>query len=247
MIPNASTDGVRIASDDVSLDLAGFEIRGPTSCSGTPVVCSPTGSGRGVSGASYAGARVRNGRVIGAGSDGISLGSAAAVEDVHATSNGRDGIIIVSHGLIQYSKAHENGGHGIAGGGSVNMSGNVVTLNVGSGIECFGACIVTGNTSPSNAAYGVQVGWSELVKDNAVYANKGTGVFAANGSSIIDNIVRDNGDGIVDPTTEDGIDCSRACTVRGNTVRGNDGYGLDLGPDSIFRVEKTVPRTARRN
>ncbi len=234
VIPNASTDGVRIASDDVSLDLAGFEVRGPTSCSGTPVVCSPTGSGRGVSGASFAGARVRNGRVIGAGSDGISLGSAAAVEDVHATSNGRDGIIIVSHGLIQNSKAHENGGHGIAGGSSVNMFGNVTSLNLGNGIDCQGACIVARNTSSSNEGNGIDVWWSALVQGNTVYSNDGDGIFAANGSSIVDNTVADSGDGN-EPNTDYGIYCSTGCTVRGNTIRSNKGFGLNLGADSIFR------------
>ena len=38
MLPDGTTDGIDVAVDSVSINLAGFEIRGPIVCSGGPTV-----------------------------------------------------------------------------------------------------------------------------------------------------------------------------------------------------------------
>src|SRR6266567_2659981 len=49
-VPDANTTAIEITADDVTIDLNGFSIIGPTVCSGGPPVtsCSPTGSGAGI-------------------------------------------------------------------------------------------------------------------------------------------------------------------------------------------------------
>lgn len=234
VIPNADTHGVSVEADNVSLNLARFEIRGPATCSGTPVVCTPTGSGNGVMGTSYAGTHVSNGRVIGAGGNGIKLGLHATVEDVHANGNGLVGISTGSFGLIQNSLAYENGGDGISGAHSVIVVGNATAHNAGDGIECIASCNATRNTALQNAGDGIALGADSLSQGNTVYANKLNGIAAANGSSIIDNAVSENGDDS-SPASYAGIRCVFGCAARGNTIRSNKGFGLSLGTGSTFR------------
>jgi hypothetical protein len=43
-----NTTAIQIGADNVTLDLNGFAIIGPTVCSGAPLICTPSGSGSGV-------------------------------------------------------------------------------------------------------------------------------------------------------------------------------------------------------
>src|SRR6266446_3470936 len=54
-VPNANTTAILITADNVTIDLNGFSIIGPTVCSGSPPVtsCSPTGTGHGVDGGTH--------------------------------------------------------------------------------------------------------------------------------------------------------------------------------------------------
>jgi len=74
-VPNANTNAVSITADSVTLDLNGFSIAGPTTCtySYPNVTCGGTeGTGTGVVAATSR-VTVRNGRVRGMGSDAIEL------------------------------------------------------------------------------------------------------------------------------------------------------------------------------
>ncbi len=87
-----NTTAIQVTADNVTIDLNGFMIKGPTVCSGVPATtCTPTGSGIGIEevGAAVGGAVV-NGTVQGMGSRGVMAGSHA--EKVRARNNGGDGI-----------------------------------------------------------------------------------------------------------------------------------------------------------
>src|SRR5437867_140385 len=49
-VPDANTTAISITADNVTLDLGGFSIMGPTVCSGGPPVtsCAPSGTGIGI-------------------------------------------------------------------------------------------------------------------------------------------------------------------------------------------------------
>ena len=46
VLPNENTDGILVSTSSVSIDLNGFEITGPVTCAGGPILCTPaTGTG----------------------------------------------------------------------------------------------------------------------------------------------------------------------------------------------------------
>src|SRR6202011_4694295 len=75
-VPDANTTAILITQDNVTIDLNGFSIIGPTVCVGSPTVtsCSPLGAGYGVDGGGHHSITVINGSVRGMGNSGISLG-----------------------------------------------------------------------------------------------------------------------------------------------------------------------------
>lgn len=98
---NQNTTAVDISADDVTLDLNGFAIRGPTTCQTTsPPSCSNTGIGTGISSTGTS-TTVRNGSVSGAGASCIALNAPnARVSDVSISECGANGLYI-NRGLVE--------------------------------------------------------------------------------------------------------------------------------------------------
>lgn len=117
---DVNTDLVVITADNVTLDLNGFALRGPTTCTGSPqVTCSPSGLGRGV----YStGGRttILNGSVVGMPHHGLCV-LQSRIERVRAEHNGDDGINTATGSSIIDCRAVSNGGDGIQGGGLLSQ------------------------------------------------------------------------------------------------------------------------------
>ena len=197
-----NTTAIVIAADDVSIDLGGFAIHGPNTCSGggaIPVVCTLNGSGRGIVSLSpHSGTSVRNGTVEGMGSTGIDLHTVESrVEGVSAGNNGGMGLLLAS-GLISQVQAFRNRFDGIWGVGlhvthsSTSSNGGAgITVNDGSVVsECtsrnnYGGgivangygTVVAGNTVSGSGRNGIYTGGSALVTNNHVDSSGGCGVF----------------------------------------------------------------------
>jgi hypothetical protein len=106
-LASANDTAIQISASSVEIDLGGFTIRGITVCSGIPISsCAPTETGVGILGGSDV--RVRHGAVAQMGNDGIRLGYASRVEDVHAFSNGGSGIELTTQG---YARGNATGGN----------------------------------------------------------------------------------------------------------------------------------------
>ena len=73
-----NTNAIEVNAEDVTIDLGGFEILGPTVCSGQPVTgCVPTGTANGITTTPMLGKkglRVRNGTIRGMGANGLRFG-----------------------------------------------------------------------------------------------------------------------------------------------------------------------------
>ncbi len=119
-----NTTAIQVTADDVTIDLNGFMIRGPTVCSGgASNTCTPTGTGIGIDAQSgpgpgmfHKGLAVINGTVRGMGSYGVHAdGYASLIEKVRAESNGFFGITSVG-GSVTNCTAYANGSIGILGG-----------------------------------------------------------------------------------------------------------------------------------
>lgn len=171
---------IRFDVEDVHLDLGGFVISGPVTCTGTPVVC--TGASVGLQGfgvqATPGHGSVRNGTVRGLGRAGIGAGDGMRVERVHALENGTYGIAgewgsdgwIVSECIVR-----NNGGAGISlfsgtGQGTL-VRNNTVFGNGGVGIANNGLLI--GNVVRNNTDYGTSA--NAKISQNVFVGNKAGG------------------------------------------------------------------------
>ena len=157
-LPDANTDGIRLAAG-TTLDLNGFSIVGPVTCTGTPAACTGTGSGDGISlQGGYV--QIRNGRITGAGRFGIyNAATGSEIENVIAEGNGEDGFNLAGAGYrVIGCVAEANGNDGFFGayqgsGGSV-FHGNTARGNGDDGFDVSGAVLLD-NVASDNADYGL--------------------------------------------------------------------------------------------
>jgi hypothetical protein len=174
-----NTTAISVTAKDVTIDLNGFMISGLTVCSGAPLACTPTGTGRGVTPAVFnTGITivVMNGTVRGMGADGIA--GATQVEKVKAFSNGGTGIAGsmvtgcvasgngvggIRSGSVTNSTAFSNGGVGIGGDLVINCTAQ---FNGGDGLSVGGAAI--GNRSVGNSGFGIQFAGNGLAYSNNI-------------------------------------------------------------------------------
>lgn len=216
VVPDANTHAVLIGASDVTLDLGGFSVSGPITCSGLPNTCSGSGTGIGiVTGGGATNTTVRNGTVRGFGFRGLSLGT-STIEDVRVVENGEDGIV-ASECTIRDSIARRNGTDGfqtngctVTGSVAVYNGQNgflsdsgVVTASVanGNGLDGFSSFGTASNSAAfidnaavSNDGTGISTGWFgvNLVTGNLLFANDGLGITGTSSLGFAHNAVGAN-------------------------------------------------------
>ena len=196
-VPDADTTAISITEADVTLDLNGFAILGPTTCSGSPTSCSSTGVGKGITQNSTGNVAVVNGTVTGMGSEGIDIPWRARVENVRSISNGLGGIVVGSGSTVVGSWALSNGGDGIrSAGGRTIVSGSTASSNAGDGIFVWENSVVTGNIVDRNGGDGIFAAAGGMVANNTLRSNGGDGITAGVGSSVVGNSLVDHSGGL---------------------------------------------------
>ena len=211
-LPDANTAGFQLQSDDVTIDLNGFTLAGPTTCTGGggTLSCSPTGSGAGIGvpgGATRNRIFIRNGRIKGAGGAGIDLASGLVpgrqqiVEDVVVTNSGvggpiSGGIRLGAQSTIRRCIVEANAGFGalLFGTGGI-MEDSIVAGNLREGVF-VGEGTLLRTIVRSNGSRGVVGGAGSNVQENTVLSNALTGIDAADGSFVARNTLRSNSTGI---------------------------------------------------
>ena len=154
-VPDANTTAILITHDNVTIDLNGFSILGPTVCTGKAfTLCSPIGPGDGVDGGSVKKVTVVNGTVHGMGNIGTLL-QAGSVRNVQADNNGAAGIF-VSTGTVSGNICISNGGSGILVN-NATVSGNTAIGNASRGIEASCPSSIVGNTAYQNGIENIGV------------------------------------------------------------------------------------------
>ncbi|MCH7866858.1 MAG: right-handed parallel beta-helix repeat-containing protein [Myxococcales bacterium] len=213
MVSNANESGIELTSgfSPVTLDLNGFEVVGPTSCTGigSAISCTPLGSGVGIEGLPGRGnfAKIRNGTVRGFPDGGVAVSAWSELDGLLVTSNGQTGIKVDGGSQVRNCQSIRNGGAGLDGGPANVLTHNVIFENGSTGI------------SPET---------SSLIAFNTVYRNGLNGVNGCNACNVVENTIYLNeGDG-VDFTVGHGL-------VRGNTVIDNAGRQLDLNGSVGYR------------
>jgi len=255
VVPTANDTAIRVLSSRVVIDLGGFAVRGPVTCAGTPLVCSASGTGDGITVDSTArdAVEVRHGAVSGMGRTGVSVGTRGVVEGIRADQNAGNGIQAGEAALVRGCNAMANGGRGISTSFGGQVLESVAEKNGSTGIDSLGSAVVMANASRKNGGAGINVSATSVVKDNVCVANEGSGISSGFGSTIADNVVQSNGlEGIgclsrcnisgnvtngngTESASGDGIECGAFCAIRANTVSSAQSFGLNLGANSAYR------------
>jgi parallel beta-helix repeat protein len=204
----ATVNCLVIAAGSVTLDLAGFRIRG-------------AGIGVGISGDGVARREIhiQNG-MISNFAQGISLVPSRniVIKQMHISGNG---VGIVSGDTSRITdNTVSNNGHGIFVTRNSIITGNTVNNNKGAGIDVRAASIVSGNIAIENDSTGIVGGADSTITGNTASNNGGVGVKAFPGSTISGNTTGNN--------TLDGISVDCPGNVMGNTATSNGGVNLRL-------------------
>jgi hypothetical protein len=240
-VPDANKTAIEVKADNVTIDLNGFSIVGPTVCTYITHVCGPTGTGDGIYNWGLTeNLKVTNGTIQGMGRVGIN-GSSGIIESVRAISNGSTGIFM-KQGTIINSMARVNGGNGmVLQEGTVSVS--TASFNGSSGILLLYGT-VSGSTGSNNKFRGIAVTQSGTVtgstassnEDNGIEVGRGTVSSSAAGGNFCNGIWVSFGtvsNNSADNNVKNGIEVGSGMAST-NTSANNQGYGLSLGADAGY-------------
>jgi hypothetical protein len=240
--PNAN--GIEIGTSFVNIDLGGFLLAGPITCTGSgfnqSLVCG-AGTGDGIWAANNDGIAVRNGTLRGFADQGFAAnGDAARVEDMSFSENGRWSVQVSGGALIRNVLVERSGGNGtsnalVAGTGAV-VENLVARQNQNGGASVGSFSTIRGSSFTSNGANGLSTGSGCTVVQNSASSNGGDGISVSKNSQIAENSsTLNDGDGI--QTTSDS-------NVQRNTVAENAGYGLRItGAGTAYRENQIGTNT----
>ncbi len=168
---------IEFTAPDVALDLNGFKIQGPITCTGfgASLAC---GSGNvdtvAVNGHSITSATVRNGTIQGFNWGVYGVGYSSLVEDLNLRDIGATGIIASTGSIVRANRLYA----------------------VGSGIISGG--LISGNTVLNARTTGISANYGDLVMGNQVYYTGHAGINAEGQGSaaIVHNAASISGNGI---------------------------------------------------
>ena len=213
-VADANTTAIRIAADYVTLDLNGFSIIGPVTCTSSPAVCPPAGTGVGVDAHQPEGTpsprsfRVVNGTVRGMGNLGIFItGLGSSVENVRADTNAGGGILAA--GTVNNSAATLNGSFGIF---AITVRGSYMSDNHDVGLQLDGSGgVASDNIASFNGSHGISAP-NGTVTNNTTVRNVQFEISALCPSVVVNNTVVSNTAGSI-TTSRDG------CVLVNNATR----------------------------
>ncbi len=250
----AGKDGIQVTADDVSLDLAGFTVRGVGTFNNGIVGSNPR-------------LTLTNGDIIGwtFGAD-LSNSADARIEHLIVSSNVSVGLILGAGDVVSDVTITGNGAGVFSQVNGVHISGCSVLNNTGTGIGLYGdgstveRCEI-GNNGQSgitgsgqrarivdnhvygNGLYGIQFSGNCAIENNDVENNvssSGAGISTSTGScTIVGNTARGNYSGILVGGTSGRVDS--------NHMDHNAQYGLVVSAVSVFDGNMVIRNSASNN
>lgn len=153
---SVNTTLIVVTSDLVSIDLNGFSLSGPVTCSGSTLSCSGSGTGDGIDAGNDDNVVIRNGTIRGMGDNGIRVCRGARLENLTVAENGDLGIDAqCPGGRLDNLVVQENGNNGVSLGFGASYLTNSTVYNNGSQGVFGGHCgnvLMSGNASNSCVA-----------------------------------------------------------------------------------------------
>lgn len=196
--PISSVNAVSVTGSNVTLDLNGFAVLGPTRCTPQPVTsCLPLDGGSGIVASAAENVTIRNGKIQGMTFLGVGVGRDSLLEDLVVKDNG--GTFAVWTGgncVVRNLRVRGNGGVGIQTSGGSMLTHNVVSGNADQGIV-LSAGQATFNVVNSNGRAGIDASLGSAVIGNSVRTNGGFGLDLAGGTGYTDNVINSNIGGTV--------------------------------------------------
>jgi hypothetical protein len=163
-IDSAAVTAIQVQSSDVVIDLNGFAISGPVTCTGDRPSCAG-GAGDGVSATSaFQEITVRNGTIRGMGRFGVNLPAFSRVEQLQIVSNGGSaisgGVNVLEGSIVRNNLINNNGGDGIHTTEAPMITDNIIYNNRDDGIDTvdnnnndeIGGGMISGNLVRGNGA-----------------------------------------------------------------------------------------------
>jgi parallel beta-helix repeat protein len=231
-----ANNAITIESDDVTIDLMGYTLKGPDSGTKSGIYMDRRSNVEILNGTirdfyygiyeenSLGGSkshRIINVRAVSNLWTGIRLkGTGNLVKDCTVATNGASGIYIWTGGTVTGNTAYDNSMSGIWTGKCSTVTNNMAYFNGNDGIYAYYGSTVIGNTSRSNDSDGIYAYNGCTVIGNTVYQNDCNGIYAERCCTVTNNTAYDNGD--------NGIHAGLSSTVTGNTVTENTGDGIEV-------------------
>jgi hypothetical protein len=190
--PSLETDSIHATVGGVTLDLNGFTVSGPRTCtSNDPDDCTGSGAGNGI--VLFGDSSVKNGTVRAHGNVGVLLGlpggGAFLVENVIVAQNGSLGVLAAENAVLRDLVVVTNGSDGIGASHGVVIENCAVKHNDGEGLLLAGATVVRDNSIAENEGAGINslpAVNGHVIIGNVLLSNAGVGL------AISDSVVRDN-------------------------------------------------------
>jgi hypothetical protein len=192
-VPDTDTTAVVVSASDVTIEMNGFRIVGPITCSGTPTTCTPDivgGGATGIDGWSFdpTNLTVRNGSITGMGT-GLLLSYDGRAEKIKALQNGYVGITARSGAAVVDSVGTANEKIGIE---AALMEGCVASRNPQFGFASTGSgSVIRNSIATGNTGYGVYLAQGANVSGLSASGND-IGIYSNGASQIVDSTFNDN-------------------------------------------------------
>jgi len=191
-VPAGINAGIIVFAAGTQIDLNGFTISSTTTCTGTPLACSPSGTGVGIDGSPAESVVVRNGRVTGFGVYGVLLSAGSSAEKLRVDNNAVGGISVDASSEVTRNIVRRNGSSGITAGDDDRIAENVVSANAGSGILAGAHAQIAENVVSDNGGPGITAGADSRIGENVSSANSGAGISAPESAFVDRNSVNHN-------------------------------------------------------
>jgi hypothetical protein len=229
LVGESGKTGIRIVTDDVTLDLNGFVMYGVT------------GSGNGIGvgpGATQKNIVVRNGTIRGWAADGIRANAItnAQFENLRLSENTGNGLYIAGGSSVRGCTAEGNGDAGFRAQAFISPSITGVTIqdcvaakNQTQGINLSSTAAdgstVVNCTSSNNVADGIRTGKATVVNSTAI-GNGGDGIITGIDSTVVNCGSMNN--------AGDGIEVNTASTIQHCNASDNDGDGIRASTGTVI-------------
>jgi hypothetical protein len=249
VVTDPGQSGIAITGNGVSLDLNGFEIRGPVLCLGlgSLVSCSPPGFASGID-ATGVRVMIRDGRVRGFGVSGVSALDRSVIRDVVSEGNARDGFSVGNRAILNGLTAHQNRANGITTGVAAVVERSVASSNAGDGFALGFGNVASGVEAHDNGLIGIRTSAGAVVRDSTATFNEGIGIQPGVGSVVsgitaftntVAGVNSFEGTLVADSAAHEnvghGIAAAGGACVHRNTASENTQRGLSLSMGAVYR------------